>query len=167
MISLRALLPSDAPAVRRVYSGAAVEFLGRPAMTGPEAEEYVARARESATVEPVERYVLGVDEAGEVVGIVKLTGRWGRPGGHGRVGYVLREDCWGRGYATSAVHQLVAFAFTVAGFTSLGARHHPANLASGRVLTKTGFTLIGPAPPAARAEYVRLHLAGKPSLSGA
>ncbi|MEU2430377.1 GNAT family N-acetyltransferase [Streptomyces sp. NPDC007861] len=154
LTALRPLTSSDAPAIRRVYSGAAVTFLGRPEMTGPEAEEYMVRVREWAAADPIEQYVLGVDVGGDLVGVVKL-GR--RPGGHGRLGCVLREDCWGRGYATSAVRQLVAFAFTTAGLESLGGKHHPGNPASGRVLTKAGFTRLG-----IRDGMIEYHLADRP-----
>ncbi|NJP48401.1 GNAT family N-acetyltransferase [Actinacidiphila epipremni] len=140
MIVLRALVPTDAPAVRRVYSGAAVTFLGRRAMTDREAVEYVLHAAEWAAADPTVQYVLGVDVAGDLLGLVKLGHR---PGGHGRVGYVLRDDSWGRGYATAAVRELARFAFTNAGFLSLGAKHHPGNTASGRVLVKAGFTRLG------------------------
>ncbi|MFB7346113.1 GNAT family N-acetyltransferase [Streptomyces hydrogenans] len=140
MIALRPLTYDDAPAIRRVYSGATVTFLGRPAMTCQEAEDYVVRVRERAACDPVEQYILGVDAAGDLLGVVKL-GR--RPSGHGRVSYVLREDCWGRGYATKAVAELVVFAFTTAGLDSLGAKHHPGNPASGRVLEKAGFMRLG------------------------
>ncbi|MEU2654447.1 GNAT family N-acetyltransferase [Streptomyces sp. NPDC007325] len=137
---LRPLTADDATAVRRVYSGAAVAFLGRAGMGGQEAVEYVARVREWATADPVVQYVLGVEVDGDLVGVVKL-GR--RSGGHGRVSYVLREDRWRSGHATSAVRLLVSFAFGAGGFTSLGARHHPDNGASGRVLEKAGFTRVG------------------------
>ncbi|MFJ5735060.1 GNAT family N-acetyltransferase [Streptomyces microflavus] len=81
-----------------------------------------------------------MDVAGDLVGITKLGHR---PGGHGRVSYVLREDRWGQGYATRAVEELVTFAFTTVGLDSLGARHHPDNPASGRVLAKAGFARVG------------------------
>lgn len=140
MTVLRPLTPSDAPAIRRIYRGAAVTFLGRPEMTDQEAEDYVVRVREWAAAEPIEQYILGVDVAGDLVGVVKL-GR--RQGGHGRVGYVLREDRWGKGYATRALKELAVFAFATAGLESLGAKHQPDNPASGRVLTKAGFTRLG------------------------
>ncbi|EFL15754.1 GNAT family N-acetyltransferase [Streptomyces sp. C] len=140
MTILRVLTPADASAIRRIYSGAAVTYLMRPEMTAPEADAYVAQVIEWSRATPVAQYVLGVDVAGDLVGVVKL-GR--RPAGHGRVSYVLREDTWGRGYATAAVEQLAASAFTAAALDSLGAKHHPDNPASGRVLTKAGFTCLG------------------------
>lgn len=140
MTVLRPLTSSDAPAIRCIYSGTVVTFLGRPAMSDLEADAYVARAQRRAGADPIEQYILGMDVSGDLVGIVKL-GR--RPGGHGRVSYVVREDCWGLGYATNAVRQLLVFASTTAHLASMGAKHHPANPASGRVLTKAGFTRLG------------------------
>ncbi|MER8047111.1 GNAT family N-acetyltransferase [Streptomyces sp. NPDC094032] len=154
MIALRPLADADAPAIRRVYSGATITFLARPAMTSQEAEDYVVRVREWAAADPVEQYILGVDVAGDLVGVVKL-GR--RPDGHGRVSYVLREDCWGQSYATKAVKELVVFAFTTAGLDSLGAKHHPDNPASGRVLAKVGFTRLG-----IQRGMIEYHLAARP-----
>ncbi|MFG2329073.1 GNAT family N-acetyltransferase [Streptomyces sp. NPDC048604] len=140
MTALRALTRADAPAVRRIYSGAAVTHLMRPEMTPPEADRYVRQAGEWAAADPVVQYILGVDDGGDLLGVVKL-GR--RPGAHGRLGYVFRDDNWGRGHATEAVRQLVAFAFTAVGLDSLGAKHRPDNPASGRVLEKAGFTRLG------------------------
>lgn len=138
---LRPLTLADAPAVRRIFSGSALAFLGRPPMTDQDAEAYVSRVRERARAVPVEQYVLGVDPGGgPAIGIVKL-GR--RPNRHGRVSYILRDDCWGHGYATQAVRELIDFAFGTTHFGSLGARHHPDNHASGRVLIKAGFVRLG------------------------
>ncbi|MFF8563285.1 GNAT family N-acetyltransferase [Streptomyces albidoflavus] len=78
--------------------------------------------------------------AGDLVGVVKLSRR---PNGHGRVCYALQEDCWDRGYATKAVEELIVFAFAAAGLDSLGAKHHPGNPMSGRVLEKAGFMRLG------------------------
>ncbi|MFI2757540.1 GNAT family N-acetyltransferase [Streptomyces echinatus] len=139
MTGLRPLTAADAPAIRRIYSGAAVSYLGRPEMTEQEAERYVVEVAKWAAADPVAQYILGVDAAGDLVGVVKL-GR--RPNAHGRVSYVLRQDTWGHGYATAAVQQLITFA-AAAGFDSLGAKHDPGNPASGRVLTKAGFRRLG------------------------
>ncbi|MFE2226179.1 GNAT family N-acetyltransferase [Streptomyces kronopolitis] len=62
---------------------------------------------------------------------------------HATLSYLLREDSWGRGYATQAVADMLRHAFTATGLTSIGARHHPDNPASGRVLLKNGFRYRG------------------------
>ncbi|MET7554690.1 GNAT family N-acetyltransferase [Streptomyces albidoflavus] len=140
MTVLRELVRSDAPAIRRVFAGEAVTYLGRPAMTGPEAEEYVARAIAWSAADPAEQFALGAESDCELIGVVRL--RLVTPQ-HGRVGYIFREGSWNRGHATRAVRELVAFAFATLDLTSLGGRHHPGNPASGRVLTKAGFTRTG------------------------
>ncbi|MFI5638308.1 GNAT family N-acetyltransferase [Streptomyces goshikiensis] len=155
MLTLRNLALDDAAAIRRIYSGNAVTYLGRPEMTETEADKYVAQVQQWAAADPVQQYILGVDVAGDLVGVVKL-GR--RRGNHGRVSYVLREDCWGNGHATASVRELVTFACTTAGFASLGAKHHPDNPASGRVLAKAGFTCAG--IKAGMVEYTLAHLEG-------
>ena len=53
-------------------------------------------------------------------------------------GYVLARDSWGRGYATEALHAIVAIAANVA-VRRLYALCHPDHVASRRVLEKCGF----------------------------
>ncbi|MFI5616505.1 GNAT family N-acetyltransferase [Streptomyces sp. NPDC051567] len=140
-VLLRHLRADDAPHVRRVYRGGSVRYLGRGEMTRAEAERYVTQAHTWAHAEPVVRHVLGIEAGRHLVGVAKLR-RY--PSGEGRVGYVLREDTWGNGYATEAVRRLVAFAFSLTGTDRLTARHLTENTASGRVLLKSGFECVGP-----------------------
>lgn len=55
------------------------------------------------------------------------------------VGYNLRRDCWGMGYATEAARAMIAFAHDRLGVCQFTARHATANVASGHVLEKCGF----------------------------
>jgi RimJ/RimL family protein N-acetyltransferase len=57
-------------------------------------------------------------------------------------GYVLARDAWGRGYATEALHAIVAAAPAL-GVRRLFAYCHHQHLASARVLEKCGLTLEG------------------------
>lgn len=142
MITLRELAAADVPAVRRVYSGASVRFThDRPYTTG-QAHDRVSRALAAAREKPRVRWDFGVVHGWDLVGTISLRLR--EPG-LGTLGYILREDTWGRGYATHAARQVVAFAFTLAGLDCLEAKHHPGNPASGRVLVKAGFTRVGTA----------------------
>jgi ribosomal-protein-alanine N-acetyltransferase len=54
-------------------------------------------------------------------------------------GYVLARDAWGHGYATEALHAVVAIAASVA-VRRLYALCHPEHVASSHVLEKCGFT---------------------------
>jgi RimJ/RimL family protein N-acetyltransferase len=74
----------------------------------------------------------------------------------GTLGYWLDRAAWGCGYAFEAAHAVTRFAFEDVGLTCLKAGHADDNPASGRILTKLGFTLIDTvklffAPP--RREY--------------
>jgi hypothetical protein len=60
--------------------------------------------------------------------------------GQASTGYVLARDAWGRGYATEALHAMVAVARS-ASISSVYALCHPNHKASVRVLEKCGFTL--------------------------
>jgi RimJ/RimL family protein N-acetyltransferase len=59
------------------------------------------------------------------------------------IGYAVVESCWGRGYATEAVLELIARARGVAGAARIVANTPLDRPASGRVLEKAGFLLVG------------------------
>jgi len=57
------------------------------------------------------------------------------------LGYWLGEDYQGKGIITKAITQMIAFGFKTFDITRIYARPFGTNLASQRVLEKTGFTL--------------------------
>ena len=62
------------------------------------------------------------------------------------VGYNVRSDQWGQGYATEAVHKIIDFAFSngiVGPVNRIQAITVPANVASEKVLGKLGFEKEG------------------------
>ncbi|WP_411139041.1 GNAT family N-acetyltransferase [Streptomyces sp. C10] len=92
-----------------------------------------------ATENPRAQWSWGVVATDEMIGLIALRRRTPTMG---TISYILSEDTWGNGYATEAVKHVVAFASTT-GLERLEGMHHPDNPASGRVLTKTGFTRTG------------------------
>lgn len=56
----------------------------------------------------------------------------------GWIGYVLRRDCWGQGYASEAARALLGFGFGPLGLHRIFATCDPRNLASARVMEKIG-----------------------------
>ncbi|ADI09630.1 acetyltransferase [Streptomyces bingchenggensis BCW-1] len=140
MLTLRELAVDDSPAIRRIYSGASVRFTHGYGyqMTDEDACRRIAKALESARIIPRPCWDFGIAVVGDVIGMISLRVR--EPG-LGAVSYILREDCWGNGYATQAAKRVVDFAFTE--LKRLEAKHHPDNPASGRVLAKAGFTCLG------------------------
>ncbi len=61
----------------------------------------------------------------------------------GDIGYVLRRDAWGRGYATEAAAGLLEFGLRVLGLHRVWATCHVDNAGSARVLEKIGMRREG------------------------
>lgn len=142
MVTLRALVPDDAPALTRVYSGASIRHTTGKPLTLDQAHEKISAALARAAETPRAQWSWGILAADEMIGLISLRRRTLTMG---TISYILREDTWGHGYATHAAHQVLSVAFTTAGLNRLEAMHHPDNPASGRVLTKAGFTRVGTA----------------------
>jgi RimJ/RimL family protein N-acetyltransferase len=65
----------------------------------------------------------------------------------GQFGWYLRSDRWGRGYATEATRLLLDFGFSVLDRATMWATADPENLASVRVLEKSGLSNQGLTEP--------------------
>jgi RimJ/RimL family protein N-acetyltransferase len=59
------------------------------------------------------------------------------------LGYYIARDHWGRGIATEAALTIVRVGLESFGFLKLTSGYHADNPASGRVLAKLGFTIVG------------------------
>jgi RimJ/RimL family protein N-acetyltransferase len=82
-------------------------------------------------------------ETGRLIGIMGLA-----PAPDARsaeLGYYIERDCWGRGVATEAARAVTKLAFESLGYVKLTSGYHADNPASGRVLAKLGFTIVGTA----------------------
>jgi RimJ/RimL family protein N-acetyltransferase len=55
------------------------------------------------------------------------------------LGFYIRTDQWGRGFATEAARSVIAHAFEVLDVPALFAGHHPENRGSQHTLEKLGF----------------------------
>lgn len=79
-----------------------------------------------------------------VVGCAGLHDRIGPTGRE--IGYWVRAGETGRGYATAAARTLTDMAFTMPGIARVEIQHDVANVASGRVPAKLGFTPVREVP---------------------
>lgn len=61
----------------------------------------------------------------------------------GYIGYWLAEDVWGMGYGSEAAAAFVSYFLKKARIREIRALCHPQNIASRKILEKTGFTFIG------------------------
>jgi ribosomal-protein-alanine N-acetyltransferase len=131
---LRPLKATDADAVLVYMSDAEVCRYTVSGPWGPEEARHFA-----ATVHDPEafHYEFAVVEraTGEVVGHAGCE-----PYGSdaSELGWILRRDRWGRGYATEAARVVAAIAASLPGVAHVVARCHPDNAASARVMEKIG-----------------------------
>jgi RimJ/RimL family protein N-acetyltransferase len=59
------------------------------------------------------------------------------------IGFHLRRNHWGNGYASEAAQAVIDYAFSSLAAKALFAGHHPANETSKRLLEKLGFRYVG------------------------
>jgi ribosomal-protein-serine acetyltransferase len=93
--------------------------------------------------------VCGLFVGDRVVGCAGLHDRIGPTGRE--IGYWVRAGETGRGYATIAARTLTDMAFAMPGITRVEIQHDVANVASGRVPAKLGFTPVREVPHAPEA----------------
>jgi [ribosomal protein S5]-alanine N-acetyltransferase len=97
----------------------------------------IARAQS----EPRPDYYLGIaNEADLLIGFVRIG-----LGGHrsGELGYAVRREDWGKGYATEAASLMLDFGFRTLTLHRIQAACGPGNRPSQRLLAKLGFTPEG------------------------
>lgn len=140
MVTLRPLTVEDAAALTSIYSGASIRHTTGKPLTLDQAHDKIRKALARAAETPRAQWSWGILHESDLIGLISLRRRTPTMG---TISYILRDDSWGHGYATHAAHQVVTVAFTTAGLNRLEAMHHPDNPASGRVLTKVGFTRVG------------------------
>lgn len=91
---------------------------------------------------PRSSYILAATLAGQVIGsaAVWTTSQTDR---NGELGYTFSREHWGQGFGTEATKLLITVGFTVMGLERVTATCHPNNVASARVLEKSGFVFEG------------------------
>lgn len=142
------------PATTRLYFrtwsesdlGLALALWGDPVVTewigGPfseaEVRERLARETASQAAHGIQYWPIFLRSTDEHVGCCGL--RPYRPEERiYELGFHLRPQHWGQGYATEAARAAIAHAFDTLHATALFAGHHPQNTASRRLLEKLGF----------------------------
>lgn len=76
-------------------------------------------------------------------GFIGCCGLRPRRGNEYEIGFHLRPEFWGRGYAAEAARAVIRYAFDELEAEKLFAGHNPRNAASRKVLGKLGFDYIG------------------------
>ncbi|WP_117191283.1 GNAT family N-acetyltransferase [Rhizobium terrae] len=86
-----------------------------------------------------EAYRFAVEHDGRMIGLADLDEI---ADGKGDLGYWYEKAAWGHGLAFEAAQAVVRFAFGEASLSTLKSGHAADNAASGRILTKLGFTPV-------------------------
>lgn len=142
---LRDFTMEDGPAVHRYGSDPeVVRYLPWGPNTRSDTQAFLGRKLDSQRSDPRRAFDLAVTLAsgGELIGAagVRITSPQFRTA---IMGYAYRRDAWGMGYATEAAGALVAFGFQKLGMHRIYAFCDTDNLASARVLEKTGLQREG------------------------
>lgn len=110
--------------------------------TREEQAAVLAAHLDKARSKPRTEYYLAAAEqgTGELIGMVRLTLTWPRAGD---LGYIVRRDRWGRGYATEISTAMLGYGFDRLRLHRVQATCDPDNLGSQQVLRKLGFRYEG------------------------
>jgi RimJ/RimL family protein N-acetyltransferase len=76
-----------------------------------------------------------------IIGVIGL--KPDADGESAELGYYIDRNCWGRGVATEAARAVVQAGISSLGYRKLKSGYHMDNPASGCVLRKVGFTVVG------------------------
>lgn len=146
---VRRYVVADAPALHDAIT-ASVEHLrpwmpwiGFEPLEVADRERLIADVFDTGWAESAD-FVYGVFLGDEVVGGTGLHRRIGEGGLE--IGYWIRVGHTRRGYATGIARALTEAAFGIDGVDRVEIHHDKANVASGRVPAKLGFTLVAERP---------------------
>ncbi len=115
-----------------------MRFWGHDAITGGELVEELIGEQQAAMAQGLCRYWT-VMEGADAIGSIDLSLI---REGSAELGFVLRRDRWGFGFASEAAAAVAAHGFTILGLHRLVAASQEDNLAARRVLEKTGFRQV-------------------------
>ncbi len=142
---LRDFRPEDVAAVHAYGSDPeVVRYMPFGPNTEAESQAFLARKLQDQLANPRTGFGLAITLAasGELIGSCAL--RVTAPERQeAEIGYVLRRDVWGQGYATEAARALVALGFAHLGMHRIQAYCRVENAASARVLEKAGMRREG------------------------
>lgn len=141
VVTLRDFRPDDAAAVLSVIGDDRVTFwLSYDTRDLGQAEQMISGAIERASNDPRTEYYLAIEAEKRLVGFCRL----GLDGVKAaKLGYAIRADEWGKGYATDAARTLTDFAFDTLGLHRVSAAMSPENAASVAVAKHLGMTYEG------------------------
>ena len=143
-LRLRTLTEADVPALFAVFSDAeALHYWSHGPMTDPsEADRLLDDIRKLGAAGTLFQWGVARRETGDVIGTCTLH-RIDRTHRRAELGYIVKRELWGHGYAHEALTALLDHAFGAMGLHRLEADIDPRNEASIRSVEKLGFKREG------------------------
>lgn len=138
-LELREFSTEDAEGFYRLNADPEVlRYTGDEPFADVEAARAFLAAYDNYTRDGFGRWSVYVKETGEYIGFCGLSYR--PESGEVDVGFRIRRDCWGKGYATEAARAALEIGFNRYGLTRIVGRAMRDNVASHRVLLKLGMS---------------------------
>ena len=110
-LSLRELTQDDYPALCRILQDERVMYAYEGAFSDAEVQEWLDRQLARYKKWGFGLWAAVLKETGEVIGQCGLTMQLWKEREVLEIGYLLRRDCWHRGYSTEAARACKAYAF--------------------------------------------------------
>src|SRR3954463_2731644 len=134
-LMLRPQIPADAAPLFDILSDAqAMRFWSRPAITELAVVAELVREQQAAMADRICRYWT-ILERRQAIGSIDLSLI---RDGSAELGFLLRPDRWDQGFASEAVHAVIAYALGPLDLKRLAAAVQAENRAAARVLEKNG-----------------------------
>ena len=134
-LTLRRARPEDAQPLFEVFSDArAMRYWSTPPHCRIEQTRQFVQAMVEASDDDSDDFVIELDER-----VIGKAGCWRLP----ELGYILRPDLWGQGFAREALEAVIVRMFEVRGAPALTADVDPRNERSLGLLARLGFRETG------------------------
>jgi RimJ/RimL family protein N-acetyltransferase len=139
-LHLREFVPQDADALARVLGDpVAMQFYPAP-FDRKGVEEWIGKNIGRYQRDGHGLWAMVLKDSGELIGDCGCILQEVEGTNHVEVGYHVRRDLWGKGYATEAARACMDYAFTRLGAARVISMIQPGNTQSRRVAEKNGMT---------------------------
>lgn len=142
-LTLRELVKEDVDALRPILQDPLVMYAWEHAFTDAEIRDWIETNRARYQTDGCGYWAAQEPETGRVAGMLGLLME--EVAGERRlgIGYLLRRDCWGIGYATEGARALLDEAFQKRNASEVIAEIRPENMPSRRVAERLGMRVEG------------------------
>lgn len=138
---LRRLVPGDFEAVRRIHSDPGVMAVYGGAFTEQGTRDFIQRNLDRYAKDGVSFYAITLKDTGELIGCGGIIMQETDQGIEPEIGYQVRRDQQGRGYATEMARGCMRYAFEVLEADHIISLIRPDNMPSRRVAEKNGLVV--------------------------